>query len=142
MSKPLNVIVLSFDGGCKPTNPGNKYGSFEVKLDQKIVSTVCNIDLGWGTSNEAEFETLLAGLKWILEKLEVGGFPSKSYWITIWSDSTIVVNRISGRNKTNKDEPQKRMFDLNAKCLDLLSKFQGYNIQWHNRLANVQKFGH
>ena len=65
----MNLIEIHFDGGCRPTNPGNTYGSFEVQLNHKQVFKASRIELGWGTNNEAEYRALIEALKWTLENL-------------------------------------------------------------------------
>ena len=138
----MNTITIRFDGGCRPTNPGNKYGSYSVHLDDVEIFKASRIELGFGTNNEAEFESLLSALKWTVENMAVGGFSPSEYTLKMYSDSMILVNRINGRNKTRKSEPQRRMFDLSAKCLAYCSMFKVFDIEWNGREHNVARFGH
>lgn len=136
------VIVIRFDGGCRPTNPGNKYGSYQVELNGQVVHRVSRMELGWGTNNEAEFEALLAGLEWTRNELDRGGFRREQFFIQMFSDSQIVVNRINGRNRRNNGEPQQRMGLRTEMCWEQLDGFYGYSIHWNKRDMNVALFGH
>src|ERR1022692_2932055 len=91
-------IELFFDGGCSP-NPGEKYGSYEVIIDGKRKHLEPRLSLGYGTNNEAEFEILIIALKRIANYLERKGVAKNLVEIVMVTDSTIVANRISGRNK-------------------------------------------
>ena len=138
----MQTIEIEFDGGCRPTNPGNKYGSYKVLLDRSEIKSVSEVELGQGTNNEAEFETLLQALEWTLGSLKDYGYSPMEYHLRMWTDSTLVRNRIIGRNQTRKSEPQRRMFDLAAKCLALINQFRSMDILWRSREHNVATFGH
>src|ERR1017187_2979042 len=98
----MQTIAIHFDGGCQPTNPGNKYGSYEVLLDGVSVKTISEHPLGWGTNNEAEFEILIMALEWGFGSLKDWGFDPQDYRLELFSDSTILVNRLNGRNHTDR----------------------------------------
>ena len=135
-------IKIQFDGGCKPTNPGNKYGSYSVWLDSKLIHTELRFNLGHGTNNEAEFEALLKALAWTCYSLTKAGIDPQIYSLQLVTDSTIVQGRISGQNKSRKTEPQQRMFNLNERCQLQLSRFKDFKIEWASRELNVATFGH
>jgi ribonuclease HI len=137
-----NQIEIYFDGGCRPTNPGNKYGSFEVQLDCKQVFKACRIEFGFGTNNEAEFNALNEALKWTCENLTKAGLSPRHYHISMFSDSTIVINRIKGENISRRGEASQRMAALTSECLSRLAYFRGWNITWRGRQNNVDRFGH
>src|SRR5229473_116291 len=90
------VIKLYFDGGCSP-NPGGKYGSFEVVFQSRSV-LLQRLHLGYGTNNEAEFETLEAALIALLGFLDGNDLAAGDYAIEIFTDSTIVRDRMMGKN--------------------------------------------
>ena len=138
----LSVITIYFDGGCRPTNPGNKYGSCEVMLDGTSVKTISEMALGWGTNNEAEFEILIVALEVTLHLLEDYGFDPKHYRVNLFTDSTIVRNRINGSNRTCRSDPQRRMFERATCCNGFLARFGTSEIHWHRRENNVARFGH
>jgi len=136
------LIEIWFDGGCRPTNPGNKYGSYEVLLNGSPLVKVSRLELGWGTNNEAEFDILIQALNWTCENAVNGGFRLADYFIRLHTDSTILKNRLDGRNKSLKGEPAKRMASLTLQCHNRLMNFKAWNCQWHGRDANVSRFGH
>jgi ribonuclease HI len=137
-----DVITIYFDGGCRPTNPGNKYGSYEVTLAGKQIGAVNRQELGWGTNNEAEFEILILALNWTVKQLLAEELCPSDFRVVVVTDSTIVRNRINGQNKTNKGEAQRRMFSRNAGCLKWLRMFSSFTAEWRSRFENVARFGH
>jgi len=138
----MNKITIRFDGGCRPTNPGNKYGSFEVCFNGRQVILVSRQEFGWGTNNEAEFDAFEAALKWTIKNLEASGNKANDFSLMAFSDSTIVVNRMKRKATSGKSEPQKRMANCCAKCLNYTKTFGEFNIQWNGRQHNVNIFGH
>jgi len=139
----MNLIAIHFDGGCKPTNPGNKYGSYEVLLNRVSIAKVGLLELGFGTNNEAEFDILLEALNWTTNQLWKGGFPLSAYDVKLFTDSTIVRNRINGTKRgKDKSEPSLRMGALAAKCRQILAGYKSFTAIWNGRDANVNRFGH
>lgn len=138
----MNKITIRFDGGCRPTNPGNKYGSFEVCFNGRQVILVSRQEFGWGTNNEAEFDALDAGLIWTLNSLKDAGNEPKDFHVDLFSDSTILINRINGKNNKSKSEPQIRMKNLAIKSLGKLVRFKSFKASWNGRHNNVNTFGH
>jgi ribonuclease HI len=137
-----NLIEVHFDGGCRPTNPGNKYGSYEVLLDGRRIFKASRVEFGWGTNNEAEFDALIAALKFIEQDLRSGGIKSRTYSVKLYTDSMIVHNRIARRNGKSKGEAGRRMSALTQTCLSYLGQFKQHEILWNGRNANVRRFGH
>lgn len=138
----MQTITIYFDGGCRPTNPGNKYGSYEILLDGEQLRTEHELELGYGTNNEAEFEILLSALRWTMHSLSDFGFRPADYVLELHSDSTIVVNRLKMRNQRNKTEPEQRMSRLAMACLAYMVRFARYTADWNGREVNVARFGH
>lgn len=140
----MNLIEIHFDGGCRPTNPGNKYGSFEVLLNNSQVFKASRVEFGYGTNNEAEFDALCMALDWTVENLLNGGFDPSIYTVKMFTDSTILKNRIKNRRTTVRGgrEPSRRMAKLTRKCLSKLTLFHLWDIEWHRRDSNVSRFGH
>lgn len=142
-------LQILFDGGCRPTNPGNKYGSWEVLLDTQPIYKESRVEFGWGTNNEAEFEALLAALKWTVAELGKGGFDQGIYTLLMFTDSTIVRNRVqtrrtafSGQAGSKARDVSQRMGRLTSECLLWLSRFKSWTIEWRGRQDNVMRFGH
>lgn len=142
----MSLIQIHFDGGCRPTNPGNCYGSFEVVLENKQVQKNSRFELGFGTNNDAEFLSLEKALTWTLENLAESGNSPASFDLEIISDSTIVVNRLMGNyhgtSKQKKSEPGQRMAKHAEVCLGKMIRFKTFKAQWKGRANNVTRFGH
>lgn len=140
--KGLDIISIHFDGGCRPSNPGNKYGSYEILLCGRSVKVESRVELGYGTNNEAEFNILIRALDWTLDELDRAGFSPKAFSLWLHTDSTIVRNRLLGRNQTIRTESQRRMQWLADDCLALIRQFGHVRVDWNGRELNVARFGH
>jgi ribonuclease HI len=138
----MNKITIRFDGGSKPTNPGNKYGSFEVALNGRQVALMSRLQLGWGTNNEAEFEIFEAALKWTVANIKQAGNEPSTFVLEAFSDSTIVVKRLNKEVRSRKKEPALRMAKCAVKCFNYTREFQDFKIHWNGRIENVNRFGH
>ena len=147
-----NTIKIWFDGGCKP-NPGRKYGSFKATLRSNSIQE-STFPLGWGTNNEAEFESLAFALKNILERFDSKKLDPKNFALAIFTDSTIVRNwqlktetilrdgRTRPSSYYSKDARKKAMYELSVINHHLLQRFGFWSIEWNSRDVNVEKFGH
>lgn len=133
----LTQILINFDGGCAP-NPGQKYGSWRVQVDEVLAVNRNRFSFGYGTNNEAEWEALEMGLKEALGHLERRLVYARDCKVLVITDSTIVRTRLVGKNRMNNS----RMFRLAARCLDMLRKFASFEVQWKGRENNVELFGH
>ena len=51
---------IYFDGGCLG-NPGQKYGSFQIKLDGKEIMKRSRVDFGFGTNDHQQFNECKSG---------------------------------------------------------------------------------
>jgi ribonuclease HI len=136
--------VIHFDGGCSP-NPGAKYGSYSIQLGEFYIERV-RFDLGHGTNNEAEFESLLMALKELSKAAFKANVPHDTMSVSIFTDSTIVRNWLQRFERFNpskcKNERRLAMSKLAAQCVEMLKYFQSFSIEWNSRDVNVQKFGH
>lgn len=136
------LITIYFDGGCKPTNPGNKYGSWAVEHGERVIAKHSREQYGFGTSSESEFNALMSAVKWVLKDLNAGGLNPKFYRLLLFTDSLNVQRRVSRRNFRGKDEPARRMAALAKRSVLLLDLFASWRITWERRNANVARFGH
>jgi ribonuclease HI len=136
------MIQIFFDGGCRPTNPGNKYGSFEILMDEKSIIQESRFELGHGTSNEAEYESLERALKALMDYLWNRGVPLGEHEIQMFTDSKGVVGRISRNNQKVKTEPQQRMEAFAERCRECIDFFKAGSIRYRKRKHNVARFGH
>lgn len=139
------MIEIYFDGGCEP-NPGRKYGSYEVLFDGVQAAKWSRFDLGKGTNNEAEFESLEAALLEVGARLAESRVDKSTCVLKISTDSVIVRNRLVFKNAVHKRakyrEPSERMFKLADRCLRLMRDYRSFSVEWEKRDANVARFGH
>lgn len=143
------VALINFDGGCGPTNPGNKYGSYEVRMNGKIIGSKIRLTFGYGTNNEAEFDALILALDALSQFCSENSIEPESVKVSVESDSTIVVNWLNRFEKKKRGvmpkpdtDRSKVMFRYASQCVDRLNKFQSFNAIWKSRLENVARFGH
>lgn len=136
--------VIHFDGGCSP-NPGAKYGSYSIQLGEFNIERV-RFDLGHGTNNEAEFESLLMALKELSKASFKASVPHDTICVSIFTDSTIVRNWLQKFERFNpkkrKDARRLAMSKLAGQCVEMLKYFQSFTIEWNSRTVNVELFGH
>lgn len=139
---------IQFDGGCNP-NPGSKYGSYEVSIDDTFNLTRNRFPLGYGTNNEAEFDSLLMALTDLHNACQRAVVKPGNVQVDIFTDSMIVKGWI--RNYQSKSSPKKlkkcgersmAMFILATKCIRQLEQFESFTIEWNPRQRNVERFGH
>lgn len=138
--------LIQFDGGCVP-NPGQKYGSFAITFDGVFELSRHRFDLGYGTNNEAEFESLLEALKTCEAACFKAQIPAAQVSLSILTDNTIVRNWLQKydhkKNKLIKnDERREAMRQRAVKCIGFLDEFHSWEIAWHSRERNVETFGH
>jgi ribonuclease HI len=119
---------MYFDGGCRPSNPGNAGCGVVLKITRgKLVQTIpVARELGWKTNNEAEYIGLIVGLKIALEQ----GVTE----IDIRTDSKLVEGQCNGWWKV-KDPKLKALV---SDALDLLEQFDKWKITWGRRNANTE----
>jgi len=135
----MEHIEVYFDGGCRPTNPGNKYGSWEVLLNGHSVKKSLREEFGWGTSNESEFDALLAALRWTVHNLGDGGFSLASYGLEAITDSRVVYFRLLPKNKGSGHPVMAR---LSREVKSITAMFGAFTATWKGRNQNVARFGH
>lgn len=138
------VAQITFDGGCQP-NPGMKYGSYEVRLDGRVIAEANRLQLGFGTNNEAEFDALILALSALLSYASTNQIPHNDVRISIKTDSMIVRNwllRFEKKSRKVKNERMGAMCDLACKCVEHLKRFSSFTAEWNSRDHNVALFGH
>lgn len=144
-SQPIKVsgeVEIYFDGGCLG-NPGQKYGSFQIKLDGKEIIKRSRVNFGFGTNNEAEFNALKLALDEAVGWFQKKTVELKSLSLVIETDSTIVRNRLVVKNVIFKKYPSsQRMFALANECLEIMNQFGKFQVIWKGRANNVERFGH
>jgi ribonuclease HI len=135
-SKPEYTLV--FDGGSKG-NPGPGYGSYALTRHKDGKESTVRLDFGREmTNNEAEYETLIAALHGLIERIEVVGRSAGEVSLEIRGDSKLVLNQVDGTWKATND----RMRALRNRARNLLSRFDAYRLIHHDREESVRILGH
>lgn len=139
-------ITIEFDGGCRPSNPGNKYGSFSVIRDGFEVLRREEVEFGKGTNNEAEFNALELALSEAVSDIHGADALCSGFRLKILTDSMIVKNRLVGKNRATvfrkHKESSSRMIAHANRCLELMERFESFSVEWQPREKNVANFGH
>jgi ribonuclease HI len=130
---PNIPIRLVFDGGSIG-NPGRGYGSYQLTVRGKQ-EPPRRIELGEHyTSNEAEYDTLIAALEAVIRRAKD---PARVR-LEILGDSKLVINQITGAWKIKEPRLQERARRIH----ELLRQFGGWTAAWHGRANSVEAFGH
>lgn len=130
--------VLVFDGGSLG-NPGPGYGSYALIRSSDGKKRVVRLDFGGEmTNNEAEYDTLIAGLSDLIQRLTEAKRSPSEFSIEVRGDSSLVINQVSGVWKA-KDE---RMRARRNQVRELLGRFAAYGLRLQPRQESVRILGH
>ncbi len=137
-------LELRFDGGCKPTNPGERYGSYLLLKDGREIAREDQFQLGHGTNNEAEWMACLAGLDRVVAGGIRKGWNLKDIALKIFTDSTIVSMRLQKEPAAHRPKPGPscRMWVLSSHAFRRLNLLGSFTAAWRGRDGNVLDFGH
>jgi len=132
-------LRLTFDGGSRG-NPGPAYGSFRVRGAgaAEPLQKMRRLRFGRGTNNEAEYWTLVEGLRWTLEEVRRKRLASADLELSIQGDSLLVIRQLQGEWKAR----DARMRELRDEAAALLSRFGKVRLQHRPRSRSVAEFGH
>ncbi len=98
--------VLVFDGGSQG-NPGWGYGSYAITRVRDGAQRLERLELGDGyTNNEAEYDTLIAALQDLSQRIEEAGRQPQEFALEVRGDSALVINQLQG--KWRAKEPRMR----------------------------------
>ena len=129
--------VIVFDGGSEG-NPGFGYGSYAV-ISRDGRRRVRRLDFGDDmTSNEAEYDTLIAALGDVSERIEAASKRPADFTLEVRGDSHLVLRQVSGVWKA-RDERMRQRRDV---VRSLLSRFGGYRLVEQPREESVKVLGH
>lgn len=134
---PEHPIRVVFDGGSKG-NPGVGYGSYALDwpgLPQQIVQ------LQFGnrvTNNEAEYDTLIAALEGIIDRLEDQDAELATAQLDIRGDSQLVIKQVHGEYKCKNSRMRVRC----DRVRELLAEFDDWSLTHHGREHSVRILGH
>lgn len=135
---PQPDYTLVFDGGSQG-NPGPGYGSYALTRHEDEKESIVRLDFGRElTNNEAEYETLIAALQGLIERIKAGGRSPRDVSLEIRGDSKLVLNQVQGTWKATND----RMRALRNRARNLLSRFEAYRLIHHDREESVRILGH
>ncbi|HYO48743.1 MAG TPA: reverse transcriptase-like protein, partial [Chloroflexia bacterium] len=133
----LMELSVVFDGGSRG-NPGQGYGSYMVQAPGRK-PVIKRVEFGDNyTNNQAEYDTLIASLQYIIERLTATGRVPQQVAIDIKSDSDLLVNQVNGQYKV-KDAGLRKRHD---QAMALLEQFGAWLINWHGRDESVRLLGH
>jgi ribonuclease HI len=135
---PAADYILVFDGGSKG-NPGWGYGSYAITRVQDGAQRLERLDFGDEyTSNEAEYDTLIAALQDLLDRIEEAGRQPQEFALEVRGDSALVINQVQGTWKA-KDP---RMKERRDRCIRLLRQFGSMALKLQPREESVRVLGH
>jgi ribonuclease HI len=130
--------ILHFDGGSRG-NPGQGYGSYALLQGHNGPRQPQRLQFGdMVTSNEAEYDTLIAALERLLEELRERGEEPTQKALEVRGDSRLVLQQIQGLWKA-KDE---RMRERRDRALRLLRRFGRFQLKEVPRSESVAVLGH
>jgi ribonuclease HI len=133
----MEEFILVFDGGSRG-NPGLCYGSFRLQQKGSKAMPLVRLRLGHGTNNDAEYQTLIAGLNAILEHLKSKELDPGRFLVEIRGDSRLVINQLSRTWKAKN--PRMRAYRDEAEAL--LAQFADRQLIHQTRERSVEILGH
>lgn len=134
---PAEPVRIVFDGGSRG-NPGQGYGSYALEWPGQPRQIV---RLSFGdnaTSNEAEYDTLIAALEAVQQQMLEQQIEPESINLSIWGDSQLVCKQVRGDWRCKEPRLQTRL----EKARALLGKFGDANLEHHARERSVEVLGH
>ncbi len=135
---PSPDYILVFDGGSKG-NPGLGYGSYAITRVQDGAQRLERLHFGDEyTNNEAEYDSLIAALQDLLDRIKSAGRHPQEFALEIRGDSALVLNQIQGKWKA--EEP--RMVRRRDQCLRLLRRFGQIEFKAQPRQEIFRVLGH
>jgi ribonuclease HI len=120
-------LLLNTDGGSRG-NPGPAAFGFviqDITSGAGIILEKCGKYLGVTTNNQAEYQGLLAGVKWVVENQPTAELKIKM-------DSLLIVNQVKGLYKVKSPE----LFPIFQEVRGLLSKLPNWTIEHTYREGN------
>ncbi len=129
--------VLVFDGGSKG-NPGPAYGSFHLRPWTTEKGVTERLNFGTGTNNEAEYLSLIAGLRSLRAFLRGRGADLGKVTLELRGDSQLVLRQVEGSWKAKDD----RMRALRDEARGLLRGFAAVEYVEQPREKTVELLGH
>jgi len=133
----MEPVQIVFDGGSRG-NPGQGYGSYALDWPGQPRQIV-RLSFGENvTSNEAEYDTLIAALEAVQQRMLEKGIEPESTRVSIRGDSQLVCKQVRGDWRCK--EPRLRM--RLEKARSLLGKLGVATLDHHPREKSVEILGH
>lgn len=136
VSKLMNLLVISFDGGMLPKKKG--YGSWQIEEPRTNTKhQVHRIEYPAPcTSNVSEWLSLLGALRFLCALTK----PTERtlFSLRVCGDSQLVIKQLTGEYRCMK--PHLQPFLAEAK--QILNSFGKWEASWHRRSRSVALFGH
>lgn len=138
----LVVIAVVFDGGghLGPAY-GPIFGSYRITMGDEELFLAEGLDLGMGTSNDAEFVTLIAALEKTLDLCAEDGIGSKRVELHAFGDSQLVVRALVTFRRPSKIKAP-NLKPLRDEAKGLSEQFGAFDIFWQPREKSVEVLGH
>ena len=134
---PKDPIQIVFDGGSRG-NPGKGYGSFALDWPG-YPQEVIQLEFGdQATNNEAEYDTLIAALEAVRDRLAELQIEPGSATLRIWGDSLLVCSQVRGVWACKEPRLQMRL----KKVKELLSGLGESELNHQPREKSVEILGH
>jgi ribonuclease HI len=128
---------LIFDGGSRG-NPGQAYGSYQIKQSRGKARKPVRLNLGKGTNNEAEYRTLIRAIEDLLSEFDQEGIDPGAVSLKVYGDSQLVIRQLQGQWKA-KD---KRMRELRDQVLHLGKDLGSIEFVHQARWRSFAALGH
>jgi ribonuclease HI len=90
------------------------------------------------TNNQAEYDSLIASLQYIIERLTATNRSPDGVALDIKTDSDLVANQLQGNFKVKDAGLRAR----HTQAMDLLDRFGAWQIEWQPREETVKLLGH
>ena len=132
--EPIRIV---FDGGSRG-NPGEGYGSYALDWPGTRREIVQLTFGDRATNNEAEYDTLIAALEAVRDRISELQIDPGLATLSIWGDSLLVCNQVRGEWACKEPRLQARLETVN----DLLSNFGESQLHHHPREKSVEILGH
>jgi ribonuclease HI len=130
--------IVVFDGGSRG-NPGRGYGSYAVTTAGRPGRRIERLTFpGRVTSNEAEYDTLIAALAALPETMRTRGQQPGDCTVEVRGDSLLVISQVNGWWKARKPRMQQRR----DRVLALVKQFKSVSFVHQARADSVGVLGH
>jgi ribonuclease HI len=130
--------IIVFDGGSRG-NPGPGYGSFLMVRQGDGAEQRKRLEFGPAmTSNEAEYDTLIAALQELHAWIAASGLEPAQASVEVRGDSQLVMRQVGGQWRAR----DARMTERRDRARALLRRFGGSRLVQQPRAESVRLLGH